>query len=146
MYPVQMNPVSSQMHPVSSLMYPVQMNTVLSNAPCELSNVPCPNEPCELSKHPVSSPMYPASCCRGNASRPYLQLECAGRLVCRNMQTSSTQHNTPHNMCLSHSGFIQLRVEMSASCCIKTKHLLSLYTPIRCKNRSIAQLIWHLGT
>ena len=64
MYPCPMNPVSSQMHPVSSPMYPVQMNPVSSQM------------------HPVDSPMYHVSCCIGNASRPYLQLGCAGnRLV-----------------------------------------------------------------
>ena len=125
MYPIQMNPVSSQMHLVSSRMYPVQMNPVSSQMhPVNSLMYPIQMNPVSSQMHPVSSPMYPGSCCRGNASRP--NLECAGnRLV-----VLYTTHWTPHNMCLSHSGLIQFRVEMSAFCCIKTKHLLSVHTPI----------------
>ena len=115
------------------LLYP--SNVPCLNEPCELSNAPCLNEPCELSNvpclmnpvssqmhpapvNPVSSPMYPVRCCGGNASRPHLQLACAGS----RLAVHTTQHTS-----LSLSGFIQLRVEMQVSAGIKTKHLHGMH-------------------
>ena len=89
------------MNPVSSQMHPAPMN-------------------------PVSSQMYPVGCCRGNTSRPYLQLECAGSRLAVHNTLDTTQHTS-----LSLSGLIQLRVEMQVSARIKTKHLHGIHA-IRC--------------